>query len=112
MKRTGLPEPILRLIDSLSRLPGIGEKSATRLAFHILKSPQQYAESLAKSIADVKDKVTLCPICYSFTGNALCDICKDEERDNSIICVVEQIGQSVTLSLTSVIDLARLSAYC
>ncbi len=97
MRRTGLPEPILRLIDSLSKLPGIGEKSATRLAFHILKSPQQYAESLAKSITDVKDKVTLCPICYSFTGDTLCDICKDEERDNSIICVVEQPADLVAI---------------
>jgi recombination protein RecR len=90
MRRTGLPEPISRLIDSLSKLPGIGEKSATRLAFHILKSPLQHAESLAKSITDVKSKVTLCPICYSFAEDALCDICKDEKRDNSIICVVEE----------------------
>jgi recombination protein RecR len=90
MRRTGLPEPISRLIDSLSKLPGIGEKSATRLAFHILKSPIQYAESLARSITDVKSKVTLCPKCYSFTEDALCDICKDEERDDSIICVVEE----------------------
>jgi len=97
MRRRGLPEPISRLIDSLSKLPGIGEKSATRLAFHILKSPQQYAESLAKSITDVKDKVTLCPICYSFKGDALCDICKDEERDNSIICVVEQPADLVAI---------------
>ncbi|MCI0455265.1 MAG: recombination mediator RecR [Candidatus Dadabacteria bacterium] len=90
MRRTGLPPPISRLIDSLSKLPGIGEKSATRLAFHILKLPIQYAESLAKSITDVKSKVTLCPMCYSFTEEALCDICKDEERDDSIVCVVEE----------------------
>ncbi len=90
MRRTGLPLPISRLIDSLSKLPGIGGKSATRLAFHILKSPIQYAESLTKSITDVKSKVTLCPMCYSFTEEALCDICKDEERDDSIICVVEE----------------------
>ncbi len=97
MRRTGLPEPISRLIESLSKLPGIGEKSATRLAFHILKSPHQYAESLAKSITDVKSKVTLCPTCYSFTGDTLCDICKDEERDNSIICVVEQPADLVAI---------------
>jgi recombination protein RecR len=97
MRRAGLPEPISRLIDSLSKLPGIGEKSATRLAFHILKSPLKYAESLAKSITDAKSKVTLCPICYSFTEDKLCDICKDEERDNSIICVVEQPADLVAI---------------
>ena len=104
MRRRGLPEPISRLIDSLSKLPGIGEKSATRLAFHILKSPKQYAESLAKSITDVKDKVTLCPICYSFTGDALCDTCKDEERDDSILCVVEQPADLVAIERSGEFD--------
>jgi recombination protein RecR len=90
MRRTGLPEPILRLIDALSKLPGIGEKSATRLAFHILRTPGEYAERLAKSIIDTKNKVTLCPICYSFTSENLCNICKDEERDKTTVCVVEK----------------------
>lgn len=90
MRRTGLPEPILGLIDAFSKLPGVGEKSATRLAFHILRAPRDYAERLAKSIIDTKNKVTLCLICYSFTSENLCDICKDEERDKTIICVVEK----------------------
>ena len=90
MRRTGLPEPILRLIDAFSKLPGIGEKSATRLAFHILRAPGEYAERLAKSIIDTKNKVTLCPVCYSFTSENLCNICKDEERDKTTICVVEK----------------------
>lgn len=90
MRRTGLPEPILGLIDAFSKLPGVGEKSATRLAFHILRAPRDYAERLAKSIIDTKNKVTLCLICYSFTSENLCDICKDEERDKTIICVVER----------------------
>jgi recombination protein RecR len=90
MRRAGLPEPILRLIDSFSKLPGIGEKSATRLAFHILRAPGDYAERLAKSIIDTKNTVTLCPICYSFTSENLCAICKDEERDKTTICVVEK----------------------
>lgn len=90
MRRAGLPEPILRLIDAFSKLPGIGEKSATRLAFHILRAPGDYAERLAKSIVDIKSKVTLCPICYSFTSEHICAICKDEERDKTTICVVEK----------------------
>ncbi|MER3447805.1 MAG: recombination protein RecR [Candidatus Dadabacteria bacterium] len=90
MRRTGLPEPILRLIDAFSKLPGIGEKSATRLAFHILRAPGDYAERLAKSIVDTKNRVTLCPICYSFTSENLCTICKDEERDKATICIVEK----------------------
>ncbi len=90
MRRTGLPEPILRLIDALSKLPGIGEKSATRLAFYILRAPGDYAERLARSIIDTKNKVGLCPICYSFTSDNLCTICKDEERDRTTICVVEK----------------------
>jgi recombination protein RecR len=90
MKRAGLPEPISTLIDAFSKLPGIGEKSATRLAFHILKLPGEYAERLAKSIIDTKNKVALCPICYSFKSENLCMICKDEERDKTMICVVEK----------------------
>lgn len=90
MRRTGLPEPISRLIDAFSKLPGIGEKSATRLAFHILRLPGDYAEGLAKSIVDTKNKVTLCPICYSFASENLCAICEDEERDKATICVVEK----------------------
>ena len=90
MKRTGLPEPILRLIEAFSKLPGIGEKSATRLAFHVLRSPAEYAERLAKAITDSKSKVTFCKICYSFTSEDPCEICRDRERDKTTICVVEK----------------------
>lgn len=87
--RNGLPEPISRLIDSLSRLPGIGEKNATRLAFHILKTPVDYAESLARAIVDTKIKVSICPTCFNLSSENSCEICKNQKRDNSIICVVE-----------------------
>jgi recombination protein RecR len=90
MKRTGLPEPILRLIEAFSKLPGIGEKSATRLAFHILRSPAEYAERLAKAVTDTKNRVILCTICYSFTSEDPCEICRDRERDRTTICVVEK----------------------
>lgn len=90
MMRAGLPEPILRLIEALSRLPGIGEKSATRLAFHVLRSPAEYGERLAKAIVDTKNKVSLCTVCYSFTSEDPCGICSDRERDKTTICVVEE----------------------
>jgi recombination protein RecR len=86
----GLPDPILTLIESLSKLPGIGEKNATRLAFHLLRSPQEFAEGIAKAIVDAKRKVSVCPICFSFMAGDNCSICTDDERDKSVICVVEE----------------------
>ncbi len=90
MIRRGLPEPISRLIDALSKLPGIGEKNATRLSFHILKAPAEFAESISKAIIDTKRKVIVCPICFSFTSQTPCEICSDEEREKTAICVVEE----------------------
>ena len=90
MRRSGLPEPIVRLIESLSKLPGIGEKNATRLAFHILRTPAEFAESLARDILDTKKKVSICNVCYNFAFGNICTICKDKDRDNSKICVVEE----------------------
>jgi len=90
MIRKGLPEPISRLIEAFSKLPGIGEKNATRLAFHILRAPTEFAESLSKAITDTKRKVTLCPICFSFTSENICEICRDDKREKTAICVVEE----------------------
>jgi recombination protein RecR len=86
----GLPDPISRLIESLSKLPGIGEKNATRLAFHLLRSPKEFAEDIAKAIVDAKTKVSICPICFSFMAGDNCSICTDQKRDKSVICVVEE----------------------
>ncbi|MEQ9618528.1 MAG: recombination mediator RecR [Deltaproteobacteria bacterium] len=90
MQRSGLPESISRLINELSKLPGIGEKNATRLAFHIFRSSGEYAESLARAIIDTKSKVILCGVCFNFASRSPCEICRDEERDQSSICVVEE----------------------
>jgi recombination protein RecR len=90
MRQTGLPEPISRLIETLSKLPGIGEKNATRLAFYILRAPAGFSESLSKAIVDTKKRVTFCQTCYSFASENLCEICKDTGRDKTIICVVEE----------------------
>ena len=90
MRRSGLPESISRLIAELAKLPGIGEKNATRLAFHIFRSPKIYSENLAQAIIDTKTKVILCENCFNFTSESPCDICGDSERDSSSICVVEE----------------------
>ncbi|HBO84799.1 MAG: recombination protein RecR [Deltaproteobacteria bacterium GWC2_42_11] len=85
-------EPIMRLIRELSKLPGIGEKTASRLAIYILKSSNGYAESLAKSLMDVKEKVKACPVCFNLSDRDVCNICTDSGRRNDIVCVVENIN--------------------
>lgn len=90
MTQSGLPESISRLIGELAKLPGIGEKNATRLAFHIFRSPKIYSENLAQAIIDTKTKVILCDNCYNFASESPCDICSDMDRDSLSICVVEE----------------------
>ena len=86
---TGYAPPIRRLIRELNRFPGIGEKTATRLAQFILKSPEENAKRLAESILEVKKKIRFCSVCFNLTEDALCEICSDPARENGIICVVE-----------------------
>jgi len=90
MLQKGIPESIARLINELSKLPGIGEKNATRLAFHIFRSSRESAENLSKAITDAKTKVVLCETCFNFAAESPCGLCGDDERDHSIICVVEE----------------------
>ena len=90
MQRTGLPEPISRLIEELSKLPGIGEKNATRLAFHIFRSSEGYARSLSSAIVRTKSDVRTCSRCFNFTEKDPCAICTDTSRDPQVICVVEE----------------------
>ena len=89
MLQKGIPESIARLINELSKLPGIGEKNATRLAFHIFRSSRESAENLSKAITDAKTKVVLCETCFNFATESPCELCRDEDRDHTIICVVE-----------------------
>jgi recombination protein RecR len=86
---TGYAPPIRRLIEELSRFPGIGEKTATRLATHILRASDSDAKRLAESIIDVKEKIRLCSNCFNLAEGDLCEICKDSMRDTDTICVVE-----------------------
>ncbi len=82
-------KPIDDLIEALTKLPGIGKKTATRLAFHILRSSSYEAERLAKAILNVKEKIHLCSTCFNLTDEDPCRICQDEKRNREILCVVE-----------------------
>jgi recombination protein RecR len=84
------PGPIARLIEQLQKLPGIGEKTATRLAYHILKNPPAQGQALAEAIRSVKEEVVLCRTCWNLTDADPCAICRDERRDPRQICVVEE----------------------
>ena len=81
-------QPISRLIQELSRLPGIGEKTASRLALHILRSSRESAESLSRAILEVKEKIRLCSRCFNLTDQDLCRICQDAKRNQEMVCVV------------------------
>jgi recombination protein RecR len=85
-----LPDPLLRLIEELQRLPGVGPKSAQRLAFHILRAPREQAERLVAAVRDVKERVTYCSVCNNITDADPCGYCRSEDRDRRTICVVEE----------------------
>ena len=85
-----LPESLQHLIEQLQKLPGIGAKSAQRLAFHILKTPRDDAERLIDAIREVKDRVTYCSVCNNITDADPCGICTSDARDRRVICVVEE----------------------
>jgi recombination protein RecR len=82
-------EPLARLIDELKRLPGIGQKSAQRIAFHLERAPREDAERLAAAVLEAKDKIRLCSLCNNLTEQDPCDYCADPRRDPEVICVVE-----------------------
>jgi recombination protein RecR len=85
-----LPDPLVRLIEELQRLPGIGPKGAQRLAFHILKTPREQADRLADAVREVKERVTYCSICNNITDTDPCTFCSSAARDRHVICVVEE----------------------
>ena len=92
--------PVQTLIDELGRLPGIGPKSAQRIAFHLLKVPTDDANRLAHAIRDAKDKVRFCERCFNVAESELCSFCSDDRRDSSIICVVEESRDIVSVERT------------
>ncbi len=82
--------PLQRLIQQLAKLPGVGNKTAARLAFHILRAPPEDAQDLAAAIGEVRGKIKLCSVCCDFAGEDPCPICRDARRDGSVVCVVAQ----------------------
>ncbi len=93
-------ESLNKLIEEFGKLPGIGPKSAERLAFHLLKATPAQAIKLADAIRDLKEKIKRCQICYNYSEDNICQICSDERRDKSIICVVEQPKDVISLEKT------------
>lgn len=83
-------EPLERLIQQLKRLPGIGQKSAQRIAFHVLRAPREDASQFAQAVLDVKDKLTICAQCNNISDGELCGFCRDPHRDHAVVCVVEE----------------------
>ena len=92
--------PVQRLITELGRLPGIGQRTAQRLAFHLLRADAEDALALADAIREVKAKMGLCEICFNLADEARCPICRDERRDLALICVVEEPGDIVPMERT------------
>ena len=94
------PAPIQRLVTELGKLPGIGQRTAQRLAFHILRQSPEDANGLADAIREVKERIGLCEICFNLAEGPRCRICLDERRDPSIICVVEEPGDVIPIERT------------
>jgi len=92
--------PIQRLITELGKLPGIGARTAQRLAFHILRASTEDATSLAESIREVKEKIGLCEVCFNLADAPRCRICEDPRRDATLICVVEEAGDVIPVERT------------
>jgi recombination protein RecR len=94
------PAPLRRLVAELSRLPGIGQRTAQRLAFHILRADEEEARALADAIREVKEKVGLCEICFNLAEGRRCRICEDASRDRTTICVVEEPADVIPIERT------------
>lgn len=104
MSQARLTGPLQRLIDELKKLPGIGSRSAERIAFHILKLSKEEALALAGAVSDVKEKLRPCSRCFNLADGDLCEICADERRDQSQIVVVEQPKDLLSLESTGLVQ--------
>ena len=98
--RRNYAEPLARLIEELKRLPGIGQKSAQRIAFHLQRVPREEAERLAAAVHEVKDKIRLCSRCNNLTDRDICEFCSDPTRSADVICVVESPFNVVAIEKT------------
>ena len=92
--------PVQRLVTELSKLPGIGNRTAQRLAFHLLRASPEDANGLAEAIVEVKEKIGLCEICFNLTDEPRCRICQDQRRDHTLVCVVEEPSDVIPMERT------------
>lgn len=99
-KTRGLPDSLLRLIEHFKKFPGIGQRTAQRLAFFVLKSPASYVKELSEALIKVKEVVRFCRLCNNLSDEDVCSICSDSERDKSVICVVEEPGDVIAVEKT------------
>jgi recombination protein RecR len=97
VQATNRQDPVSKLIYELSKLPGIGEKTATRLAYYILKQDESYSRSLAEALTNAKQNIRLCSKCLTFTNVVTCQICANPQRDASVICVVERPSDALSI---------------
>jgi recombination protein RecR len=97
---TSYAPPVQRLVGELSKLPGIGNRTAQRLAFHILRASEEDASALADSIREVKQRIGLCEVCFNLTDETRCRICQDTRRDHGVICVVEEPSDVIPVERT------------
>jgi recombination protein RecR len=95
-----MSDPINRLVQELGKLPGIGQKTATRLAFHVLKAPQQQVKDLARALLDVKDRIRMCSVCMNLTEQDPCALCADTRRDPHLLCVVSHPSDLLAIERT------------
>jgi len=103
-RAASLAPPVARLIEAFRKLPGVGPKSAQRLAYHLIRMPRAEAESLAEAILAVKDRIVLCQVCQNITESTPCPICSDQSRDRTRICVVEEPLDSMAIERTRSYD--------
>jgi recombination protein RecR len=97
---TAYAPPVQRLVTELSKLPGVGSRTAQRLAFHILRAPDDDARALSEAIVEVKERIGLCEVCFNLTDERRCRICQDPRRDHGLICVVEEPSDVIPMERT------------
>lgn len=94
-------KPLARLVGELERLPGVGPKSAQRMAFYILRQPHEEARQLAEAILSVKEQIRMCAVCSNFTDEELCEVCRDPARDRTLLCVVAETRDLIAMEKTN-----------
>jgi recombination protein RecR len=97
---TSYAPPVQRLVGELAKLPGVGQRTAQRLAFHLLRTSQEEASALAEAILEVKARIGLCEVCFNLTDEARCRICQDSRRDHGLVCVVEEPSDVIPMERT------------